>query len=885
MMRNATGPLAATFPRPFMLKAAVAALAGIGLLSTASVWAQDAVAADASAEPAAEVAVVTVSGVRRSAQNSQQIKMRSDQVIDSIVADDIGKFPDNNVAETLARISGIQIRRDSGEASAVMIRGLRDVTTLLNGRELFTTTGRYVNLADIPATMLQRVDVYKSQGADQVEGGVAGIIDVRTNRPFDFKDFTASVNTRAVYSDKSKATDPNISGMVANRWKTGIGEVGALLGLSQQQHRYHEERAFNTAPVDKSFLSPGLTGPDQVGLLPIKGDRRRTTANAVLQWRPNADVELYAEGMATRFLLDAESDYFVGLPWWGTPVSATKIPGTNQLQTLTSTNVNTIMSTQANKNQTKTHQFAVGGLWDINPEWRFTSEVASTKSTYNWRNPILDAITVVPNATINTNQNGTLHVDYTGIDLQDPSNYYLKGFFDRYGKDQGSSNDVRADLAYTPGSGGIFKEISVGVRGVKREAESIKSFEGNAEAPDVSGAAFPFGRQSVTSIPGLNCLSESMSGGGPNYGLKQWYTPCASFLLNNTGTVRQAVTGSSAARAMDPGSFFKDTEKTYSIYTKAKVAFKLGAYPVDGTVGVRVVRTEQSLQGNTSEDGVYTPVISDTASTDVLPSVALKIKLRPDLVGRFAAGRTISRPGFSQLNPGVALVNSTETVKATGAGGNPNLKPVTGDNVDAALEWYFAPAGSVTATVFHHKFDGYIQQRIASETIGGKTYDVDRPYNTAAGKLQGLEIGYQQFYDGLPGILSGLGLQANGTYMSGTTDDETGSHAITGVSRYAYNLVLLYEKDAWSGRLAYNWRSKFIDSYNQGGPGLDLKVAPTAQLDGSLSYKINEQFTVTLDGNNLLDTKFKDYWNEPGVYARDTRRYDRTVGVSLRWKM
>ena len=166
-MRHATGPLAATFPRPFILKAAVAALAGIGLLSTASVWAQEAVVADASAEPAAEVSVVTVSGVRRSAQNSQQIKMRSDQVIDSIVADDIGKFPDNNVAETLARISGIQIRRDSGEASAVMIRGLRDVTTLLNGRELFTTTGRYVNLADIPATMLQRVDVYKSQGADR----------------------------------------------------------------------------------------------------------------------------------------------------------------------------------------------------------------------------------------------------------------------------------------------------------------------------------------------------------------------------------------------------------------------------------------------------------------------------------------------------------------------------------------------------------------------------------------------------------------------------------------------------------------------------------------------------------------------------------------------
>ena len=126
------------------------------------------------------------------------------------------------------------------------------------------------------------------------------------------------------------------------------------------------------------------------------------------------------------------------------------------------------------------------------------------------------------------------------------------------------------------------------------------------------------------------------------------------------------------------------------------------------------------------------------------------------------------------------------------------MKPVTGDNVDAALEWYFAPAGSVTATVFHHKFDGYIQQRISSETIAGKTYDVDRPYNTAAGKLQGLEIGYQQFYDGLPGLLSGLGLQANGTYMSGTTDDETGSHAITGVSRYAYTWSCV-RKRPWSG--------------------------------------------------------------------------------------
>jgi TonB-dependent receptor len=318
-----TRPPASVSPH-FPLKVPVAALAAAGLLSSASGWAQEtpppAESADAPAAveqaTAGQAAVVTVTGLRRATQNAQAVKRNADGVVDSIVAEDVGKFPDNNVAETLARVTGIQIRRDSGEASAVLIRGLPDVATLLNGRELFTTTGRYVNLADIPATMLQRVDVYKSQGADQSEGGVAGIIDVRTNRPFDFKGLSVNLSARGVYADKSEKTDPQLAGTVSNRWKTDIGEFGALLGLSYQRSRYHEERAFNTAPVDKSWLLPGLTAPDLVGLIPITGDRRRSAANAALQWRPSRNLEIYAEGMVSRDLNDYELNYFVGLPWW-----------------------------------------------------------------------------------------------------------------------------------------------------------------------------------------------------------------------------------------------------------------------------------------------------------------------------------------------------------------------------------------------------------------------------------------------------------------------------------------------------------------------------------------------------------------------------------------
>ena len=149
-----------------------------------------AVAADPPKPDSLEEVVVT--GVRASLDNAQELKKQSTQVVDSIVAEDIGKLPDNNVADALARVTGVQIRRDSGEASAVLIRGLPNITTLLNGREVFTTFQRFIQLADVPANMLKRVDVYKTIGADLIEGGIAGVIDVRTRRPHQATDATSA---------------------------------------------------------------------------------------------------------------------------------------------------------------------------------------------------------------------------------------------------------------------------------------------------------------------------------------------------------------------------------------------------------------------------------------------------------------------------------------------------------------------------------------------------------------------------------------------------------------------------------------------------------------------------------------------------------------------
>ena len=290
MKSNTPAQVAAHSVRPFTLRITVAALAAAGVLSSASVWAQDA----APAGPQAGSSVVVITGVRRAAQTAQKIKQDSDDVIDSIVADEIGKFPDTNVAQTLARVPGIQVRRDAGEANSVLIRGLPGIATVLNGREMFTTTGRYIQLADIPSTMLQRVDVYKSQSADLIEGGIAGVVDVRTNRPFDFKGLTVSATAGLSHKDKAHKTDPEGSAMISNRWKTGAGEFGALFGVSYVKSNFFEERAFQTFPIQKDWLLPNLTGPDLAGLQAVHGERERTAENFALQWRPNSSLELYA---------------------------------------------------------------------------------------------------------------------------------------------------------------------------------------------------------------------------------------------------------------------------------------------------------------------------------------------------------------------------------------------------------------------------------------------------------------------------------------------------------------------------------------------------------------------------------------------------------------
>ncbi|OFA00030.1 TonB-dependent receptor [Duganella phyllosphaerae] len=866
----------AASPR-LQIKLTVAVLAGAGILSSASVWAQDAQVV-AEQEAAKPVTSVVVTGVRRAAQSAQNIKKNADDVIDSIVAEEAGKFPDKNVAEILGRVTGVQIRREGGEASSVIIRGLPGLTTLLNGREVYTSNNRNLYLADIPTTMLSRIDVYKTQSAEMVEGGTAGVIDVRTARPFDFAGFSGNLAARVEDRDKSNTRDPQVSGMVSNRWKTSWGDFGALFGLSYQLGRYHDEVAWNSPPSNTITSDPTVTGPFDLGHTNARGDRTRYAGNWAFQWRPSNTVELYAEGWSTRIDHDMERQFMISSMGWNADSKYTLFPGTKQVDTMTSTgNLGALSSNQTPQDDSETHQGAIGGRWNVTPSLKVSSEFVRTYSKWKQEMPIMEMSAHPTTITASTYRDGGAYYNYPGYDMLDPNNYTLGAFIDNWSSSRGSSNDWRGDVTWNAGEEHFFREFSGGVRLAKRKSsyqhESLNFLPAPANLPAVS------------SLPGLTCPSMPLAN---DYGMNRWLVICEKYQHANIDAWRKLY-GRDGKTPADPYSLYTNSEDTTAFYGKTRFGFDAGKVPVEGTLGVRVVKTELDVNGFSNINGVPVPVNRNVSDTDVLPNLTVKASLTDKLIARFNAGKAIQRPAFGDFNPGVSLGATPDGEGIYGgSGGNPDLKPVTGKNADLALEWYFAPTGSLTATVFKHKFENYIIRSLALETIDGNRYRMDRPRNVNKGQLEGVEFGYRQFFDFLPGWLGGFGMEANYTYLKGHLVDDGKEVPFAGLSKNSYNIVGLYERGKWSARVAYNWRSKFVDTFNYRtlaapvGP-LDLIVDPIKTADASISYRVTDNLGFTLDMENLLDRTYHDYH---GIASnpRDIRRYDRVVGLTMRLK-
>ncbi|HEY3756607.1 MAG TPA: TonB-dependent receptor [Opitutaceae bacterium] len=906
--------LSVSLPVPAALRGAALALA-----LPLGAFAQTTAPADTSASPNSAstdqpivLPTYNVSTLRSSLSTAEQLKEDSNNLIDSIVAQDVGKFPDNTVVDALSRIPGVQVSYSDGEFSGVVIRGLPNIETTVNGYEVFTGVGRGVALQDIPAELISGVDVYKSVSPDMIEGGVAGLIDVRLHRPFDFAGDAFAVTARGYYSSQAQKDSSIVSGLASDRWKVGNSEFGVLIDVSASHQQYEDQIADNYVhfgangeQFDLAADSGGNQGyyADNYGFQIIPGTRDRQGVTANLQWRNDKGLNLYWDNLVTRYANRNDVNFFIPIPsFGGTRQDVTLFPagfeGYNVpekfdnlgsparfVESLQALNTNTIASKQGFQDSTDGYQGAFGGYYDLGSV-TVDGEFSYDLSTVHTRGAIMDSIIITPLMTVTYNLNSPTDVQLSGIDYTNASNYHLSQYFDQWDRDHSVEYAAKSDVIVRLASP-FLDSLKFGVRYADRFVDSHSANPGSYPLPFAT---------LTSSIPGLMQLSQSnLFVSDQQLNVRQWLSANSNFLLNNSdlNVLRQLAGQPLNLPAADPAQTFIDEEQNFATFGMANYKLSLGDMPLDGDFGVRFTDLHSSLGGfeqqavNGSTIGAYQKTTVAKARWDALPSANGRLKIRPDLFLRASFGKTVTRPDYASLNPAVSLTSPGPTIQGSGSGGNPNLDPITSTNYDVALEYYPSKSDQFTVAGFYRTIDGYIQNYADEEIINGNSYSVTRPQSTHNGELSGAEATFTKFFDFLPGALKGIGIQANYTYITGHTQDPlTGVNTpLAQVSRSNYNLVGIYEYGPVSLRLAYNWRDRYIDSFNQ--PGIQpttVWVQPLDRLDFSASYQVTKNLAFTIDATNLLGHWYHDNFGDLPMFTRDTRSYDKTYGVGIRYR-
>ena len=865
---------------------------------------------------------IVVTGVRASIVGALNVKRDSVQIVDSIVAEDVGKLPDNNVVEALQRVTGVQVTdRGNAEAGALSIRGLSDPLTTMNGRIIFTGTGTSFALQDLPANLVKRIDVYKTRSADQIETGLAGQIDVFTRRPLDFDGFAISGVARGIYNEQADTFNPNVSGLISNRWETGIGDIGVLVNGSYARTKFRTMSVTAGALVPFATENPpagaGLTplqrifpGPDgqpwQPGLdsgLPtapgstlnvngvttpyylardavfssdLYGKRERPAVNAALQWAPNASSTYTAEFFWSGYRQTTlNSLMFSFVDWWGSlgpnPGSTISLyPDTNLIKTRTVGDVFGFNSGDLAKSRTDSFVYALNGNWEVG-RGKIVADAAYQTSKNRTEFLAMRLTRVASQITTDFNAGGGIP-SYNFSDnalLLDPASWDVGELYDNAGRSTGSAftTTVDADQAWEDG---FLRKVKVGLRyDARKAADEVRT----QDAPAL-GVGFE------TLDEGLRFTNKGFFDGRADVPTS-WLNVNGYNLYQNADAIRGLYQGVRPTfQTSDQFTFtrtFDIDEITMSAYIQADAQIDIFGRPLQIQGGVRYVDVDTNLVFSDRYNNGARSQASQTTSK-LLPAVTVRFDITDRLRARFNYGETLRRPTFGDLNPNYNLTGDlTQVGYGSGTSGNINLRPTESKNYDLGLEWYFDRSSAIYGTLFRREIEGLTVPLTSLVTVNNtglntSQFLVVRPENASNGVLKGAELGFVYFPTYLPGPLNGLGVQGSLTVLDSNQNipqvDNAGNvvgqdeSAFFGVSDLSYNVTLAYERGPVGARLSYIYRKEFLQRNEARLFANPIGVwrRPEKSLDFQLTAKITEDLGLTFDAVNLTNTKQQEYY-------------------------
>lgn len=876
-------------------------LAGTFLLGMVPFTASAQTVSEEGAYEAEEAIVVT--GIRRSLADAKEIKRNAEIIGDVISAEDIGKFPDQNLAESLQRITGVQITRSRGEGAAVSVRGLSpDFTrTQYNGRTIPSTTGaRSFNFTSLTSDFVSSIQVAKTPTADAPEGGLSATINVTTARPLDVGKNRYAFTVEGLYESNPKKLTPHVSGIINHVF--GDGTVGISAGASYEERKLlvfnysafgleNGVEASRNPPLDYNVdgdFGDSFRFNHAAGLGVADGNNKRLTAIGGIQIQATDTFQLYGDVFYSRFKEDfddvGQTARFTNIAGPNAGIRGGMVDSNGILTFMDADGVDLRNNGRHKTNEDTTWSGAFGGKL-VTDSWLVSTEFSYSKakrlaSTLGLE--VLGRASVSQDLSIDPG--GIANVEFTrGYNSLDPQNFNAVGFNGSYKAPTTDTNkDARVDIT-RKFDDGFVRAAKVGFFASDR-TNAFRSANVRISARVLADAlGVPY--NSTIEGGSFNAASFMQHFSYPG-ALNNYNGPASmptEFLTSTNGLLFDAISLREllalAPPAADAARDFSVNEKVLAAY--AKLDFASTDDRLTGNVGLRFVSTNQRSNGNApdlselifTQQGAQTIIPNVTAVSiknnyeNWLPSLNIKYDVTDNLVARFGAARVLTRPNINLLSTSTNVNANVRTVTQF----NPRLKPFLADQLDVSLEYYFGDTGLVSVAGFYKDLKNFIVNTTSTQDLtlslaeGGGTvtfpFTFFRPENGTGGKLKGIEVGAQVPLSFLPSPFDGFGVMANYTYLDVgklAVNDGGPKLPVPGVSKNSYNLTAYYEKGGFGFRVAYNYRSGFtVDQNSYFGDG-DFGRS-YGQLDASLNYDINKMVAVHLDATNINEAAVRNY--------------------------
>lgn len=878
---------------------------------------------------------VVVTGIRASLRQSIDTKRNANAIVDVVTAEDVGKFPSSNVAEAITIIPGVTVDRAFGQGEKVSILGTDPALnrTLLNGQTvasadwfLLDQPGRTFNYALLAPQIVGKVEVFKSPEARIDEGSIGGTVNVSTRRPLDLGQHTLSGAVTYLYNDRSKEGDPQLSALAG--WRNADATFGVLVSAQRavDQLRRDGLEAFGTIPANYYMggnadnpganaitngnctgacattlqANPNARGLNSFGTSYFEQSRERNSYTVAAQWRPNAQLDLNFDWLRVDATYDntAQAMFAFQGNTWNSLAALTAIQVDDGVITKASfKNALSVWDVQYREAALTTDSYHLNGKWNAG-SWDIAGDIGYTKAEggtqrqlfgefLNWADYTVDFTGAPGKPGVLTYANGNVLNNAKAFSFDggwgggDPSvgpTGYNAGWGGNIVSKPTTDEETYAQFDAGYNRDGFINRIQFGYKYRSHETDQKMS----GVTVQVYGNPDDASKFKPTVAPdnylrGFDGVNDQMKGRLRMDGrVLADYIEAGGYLRPWQPKPVPTVFGNAEFTAQN----WNIQETINAVYGQVNFENQM----VRGNFGLRYVRTESESGGYVCVkqvgDGCGTTAadwawdVKKKSYDDILPSLNVAINASEDVIVRLAAAQVISRPNYADMSNYFWLSDQI----LTGGGGNPDLDPYKSTNLNLAAEWYFARNAILSGEVFYKKIDNYILQITNPEDRFNQalnkitTYEISRPINAGPADLKGATFAYQQTYG------HGLGLLANYTYVDGSTD---GGNDLPFNSKHQLNISPFYESGPFSARVTYTWRSKYFTGIDRGD---NLYVRAYTGLDATAGYAFTDSVSLTVSGQNLLDSEYYSYANKEnlprGIY-RTGRKLLATLSVSF----